>query len=413
MKHGLHMFRVLSLAVMLTVGLSACSSVPRHAPVPASFKGMAAVEGYPANIRSWGDEPSPNLDTVIAQRISLYKESNADYYAEKKAYPAMNYLAISGGGSNGSFGAGLIYGWTEKGTRPNFTIVTGVSTGALIAPFAFLGEKYDPVLREVYTTLSPENIYSGDVWTVLDGVTGGLALADSAPLSKVIERTITPKLFSEIAAEHRKGRRLYIGTSNLEAQRSVIWDIGAIANSGNPNALNLFRKIMLASAAVPGVFKPVFIDVIVGGKKYQEIHVDGGVTAQVFLYPLKTYRADHDAYAKDKIERRLYIVRNNKILPEFKPMEPGLFSVSRRSLETLTKYQGIGDLYRLYIGAQRDGIDYKLVHIPADFRDEPKVNFDPVYMGALFDLGRSIGKADDTWEDAPPGVKYIDQTHDH
>lgn len=395
-------------AILLAFTLTACGTVPPHRALPDNFKGMATITGYPANIRSWGDESGENLDTAIAARIEAYKKLyTADYERDKK-YPAMNYLAISGGGNNGAFGAGIVTGWTQARNRPPFTVVTGTSTGALIAPFAFLGPKYDATLKEVYTTLSSDKIYSGDVWTLIDGVTGGLALADNTPLLREIERTITPKLFAEIAEEHRKGRRLYIGTSNLEAQRSVIWDVGAIANSGNKDGLKLFHKIMLASAAVPGVFKPVFINVTVGGRTYQEIHVDGGVTAQVFLFPLKTRRADRDLFLENKIDRNLYIIRNNKIVPEYDPLDPGLVSVSKRSLETLIKYQGIGDLYRLYIGAQRDGIDYHLIHIPSDFREESKETFDPTYMSALYDVGYAIGRAGDMWESSPPGVEYMD-----
>lgn len=400
--------RTALVSALLALTLAACGTVPPHKALPENFKGMATVEGYPTNIRSWGDEAGENLDSVIEARIEAYKNNYADIFKEKGKYPPMNYLAISGGGNNGAFGAGIINGWTLHGDRPHFSVITGVSTGALIAPFAFIGPKYDDRLREVYTTLNSANIYSGDVFTVLDGITGGLALTDSTPLMNKIKETITPELFREIAEEHNKGRRLYIGTSNLEAQRSVIWDIGAIANSGVPGALNLFHKIMLASAAVPGVFKPVFIDVTVGGQKYQEIHVDGGVTAQVFLFPLKTHRADRDLFIKNRIERNLYIIRNNKIMPEFVPMEPGLFSVSSRSLETLIKYQGLGDLYRLYVGAQRDGINYHLVHIPPDFRESKQETFDPVYMSALFDVGYAMGRAGDLWDSAPPGVAYIE-----
>ncbi len=396
------------LATLAAFVLAACGTVPPHKALPDNFKGMATVQGFPTDIRSWGDEAGDNLDTVIEARIEAYKTNNADFFTKNGKYPPMHYLAISGGGNNGSFGAGIINGWTLHGDRPQFSVVTGVSTGALIAPFAFLGPKYDESLREVYTTLSSDNIYSGDVFTVIDGITGGLALTDNTPLLNKIRETITPTLFREIAEEHKKGRRLYIGTSNLEAQRSVVWDIGAIATSGNPGALGLFHKIMLASAAVPGVFKPVFIDVNVGGQRYQEIHVDGGVTAQVFLFPLKTHRADRDLFIQNKIERNLYIIRNSKIMPEFVPLKPGLVSVSARALETLTKYQGIGDLYRLYVGAQRDGINYHLVHIPPDFREDTKETFDPVYMSALFDVGYAMGRAGDLWDSAPPGVPYVD-----
>ena len=393
----------------ILLALTSCTNAPLHTPVPENSVSQAVVEDFKPNIRTWGDAGVQNIDTIIARRIALYQQEHAAYYRTHGAYPAMNYLALSGGGYDGAFGAGILCGWTKTGKRPEFSIVTGVSAGALIAPFAFAGPEYDDELREVYTTLNSSNIFMGDLWTVLDGITGGLALTDSSPLSKKIEEVITPELFRKIGEEHRKGRRLLIGTTNLEAQRSVIWDIGSMANSGNAKGLELFRKIMLASASIPGAFKPVFIDVTIDGKKYQEVHADGGVTAQVFLYPLQTKRADRDDFIKAQIDRNLYIIRNSKITPEYQAMNLGLVSLTQRSIETLIKNQGRGDLYRLYVGAQRDGLDYNLIYLPSDFTAEAKELFDPVYMSKLFDVGYKMGQNEQNWLNAPPGVTYMDE----
>jgi predicted acylesterase/phospholipase RssA len=173
-------------------------------------------------------------------------------------------------------------GWTAVGTRPTFKMVTGVSTGELIAPFAFLGSDYDAQLREVYTTMTPDKVFR------MRGLTAALfddAMADTGPLAEIIAKYADQKMFDAIAAEYKKGRLLMIGTTDLDAQRPVIWNIGAIAASGHPGALDLFRKILRASAAIPGAFQPVLIDVELDGKKYQELHVDGGAIAQLFLYP--------------------------------------------------------------------------------------------------------------------------------
>lgn len=398
---------VLSFCVLLTGG---CSTVPPHKTTPEALSSQAVVEGFKPGIRSWADEPVKNLGKLIERRINLYREEQADYYAEHGRYPPMDYLAISGGGYDGAFGAGILCGWTKAGTRPEFEIVTGVSTGALIAPFAFAGPEYDDELKEVYTTLKSENIFMGDLWTVLDGITGGLALTDNTPLSKKIEETITPELFAKIAEENRKGRKLLIGTTNLEAQRGVIWDIGSLANSqNNEKGLKLFHKILLASSAIPGAFKPVFIDVVANGQKFQEIHVDGGVTAQVFLYSIETTRADRDAFFKSGIERNLYIIRNSKIEPEYESIEAlGLVSISERSVATLIKNQGVGDLYRLYVGAERDGMNYHLTYLPNDFKEQSQEIFDPAYMSKLFEVGYQMGQKPESWAKAPPGVEYID-----
>jgi predicted acylesterase/phospholipase RssA len=387
--------------------LSACATPPLHTAVPESASHQASVSGFPSSIRFWADEAPSNIGAMIRERIAAYRTANQSYFQKNKTYPPLHYLAISGGAYDGAFGAGLLYGWSETGKRPYFAIVTGVSTGALIAPFVFIGPEYDSKIKELFTTTNSSNIFVGSAWSVLDGITGGLALTDNAPLARKIEEAITTEIMEKIAAEHNKGKRLFIGTTNIEAQRGVIWDIGAIANSGNPAALTLIHKVMLASSSIPGVFSPVFINVEVDGKSYSEIHADGGVTSQVFIYPLKLQRSVIDEFVHYRLDRHLYIIRNSKVTPEYKTLEPGFFALSQRSIETLTKYQGLGDLFRLYVGAQRDGVDYNLAYIPADFTAESTEVFDPEYMSKLFDVGYSLGTQPNHWMKKPPGVDYL------
>jgi len=398
------------LLILLLPLLAACAgSMLPHKSLPEGKASEAQVIGYSSNIRAWGDEAPKDIDRVVAKRIEEYSRSQTDYFKKNKKYPTMDYLALSGGANDGAFGAGVLYGWSAAGIRPQFNIVTGVSTGALIAPFAFLGSDYDDELKEAYTTMSSEKVVTGSFMTFMQGITGGLAVADNSPLAKKIKDVITQDMLDRIGEEHRKGRRLLMGTTNIEAQRSVIWDIGAIANSGNPDRLKLFHTIMLASSAVPGVVKPIFIDVTVDGQEYNEIHADGGVTTQLFLYPLQTIKGESAQFKKHGIARRLYIIRNNKAGPEYEPVVPGLFTITGRALLTLTKYNGLGDLYRLYLGATRDGIDYNLVQIPQDFKEESQELFDPKYMAKLFDVGYQMGKGGVPWEKAPPGVIYMDE----
>jgi predicted acylesterase/phospholipase RssA len=234
-----------------------------------------------------------------------------------------------------------------------------------------------------------------------------LSLTNTKPLAKKIEENFTQEILSEIAAEHWKGKRLFISTTNVEAQRGVIWDIGAIANSGNPDALKLFHQILLASASVPGIFQPVFIEVQVGDKHYNEIHYDGGVVSQVFVYPLKIQRSVIDEFLRYHLERHLYVVSNSKVTPEYKDLQPSFFTLTRRAIETLSKNHGLGAIYRLYIASVRDGIDYNLVYIPESFSAESKELFDPDYMSKLFDVGYAMGKRSETiWLKKPPGVDY-------
>ena len=193
------------------------------------------------------------------------------------------YLAISGGGDNGAFTAGLLNGWTAAGTRPEFKLVTGISTGGLIAPFAFLGPKYDATLKEFYTTISPKDVI--EPRSVIKGVLSD-AMANNAPLWKLTRKSVTEELLKEIAVEYAKGRFVMIGTADIDARRAILWDMGKIATYGGPKALDLFVSVMIASASLPAAFPPVMIDVEADGKHYQEMHVDGGVMAQVFAYPV-------------------------------------------------------------------------------------------------------------------------------
>ena len=305
---------------------------------------------------------------------------------------------MSGGGADGAFGAGILNGWTENGTRPEFEIVTGISTGALIAPFAFLGPDWDDELEEVYTTLTTDSVLILDI---LGGLTGGLALTDVAPFRQTIEQYATQEMFDLIAAEHRKGRRLFIGTTALDAARPVVWDIGAIANSGVSGALSLFHDILQASAAIPGAFPPVLIDIEIDGERYTELHVDGGVSSQIFIYPAQISTRDFDKSSNMVFERTVYAIRNTTVRPPYGGFRPRLIPILRRSISTLISYQGIGDLYRMATKANRDGTDFKLISIPESWDRVPNEPFDKEYMRELYLLGYKIGRDGGSWRNTP------------
>jgi hypothetical protein len=196
--------------------------------------------------------------------------------------PEVELLAVSGGGGDGAFGAGVLAGWSASGTRPVFNVVTGVSTGALTAPFAFLGSDWDKQLTAVYTQIRPSDVFET---RFLSAALWNDALAYTNPLARLISRYADSSMLEAIAAEYRKGRLLFIGTTDIDAGRPVIWNMGEIAASRQPGALDLFRKILLASAAIAAFFPPVLIDVEVNGRRYREMHVDGGTFTQLFLYP--------------------------------------------------------------------------------------------------------------------------------
>lgn len=314
--------------------------------------------------------------------------------------PPAYYLAISGGGDNGAFGAGLLNGWTAKGTRPEFKAVTGISTGALIAPFAFMGPKYDPVLEKVYTTISGADIFKKR--GVLKGFFGD-AMADTTPLLKLVERYADQPLLDAIAGEYAKGRLLLVGTTDLDALQPVIWNMTAIAASRDPRAPDLFRRILVASASIPGAFPPVMINVGVDGAQHQEMHVDGGTMAQVFLYPPSLRVKDVAPEAQRK--RTLFIIRNARLDPDWANVERKTLPVAARAIASLTQTQGVGDLYRIFATSQRDGIDYNLAYIPDSFNVPHRAEFDTYYMQQLFALGRQMGAAGYPWEKYPPGYE--------
>jgi len=312
-------------------------------------------------------------------------------------------------GEDGAFGAGLLVGWSDAGTRPMFDLVTGVSSGALIAPFAFLGREHDGQLREIFTKYGRKDIFTYNV----SGVIEGSALADDAPLARLIEKYVDAAFLQEIARERAKGRVLLIGTTNLDTQRPVMWDMGRIAMSNDREAIVLFRKILLASATLPGVFPPVRIQVRVGGQNYDELHVDGGVTRQVFIAPSIISSVSHDQKSgKGTAKPRLFVIRNGKIDPEWQSVHENVVSITQRSISTLIKNQGIGDLYRIYSVTRRDGIDFNLASIPADFGETSDEPFDQKYMIALFDRGYDLASRNYSWVKAPPGMELASQAHD-
>ncbi len=371
-----------------------CGTAPTRNPVPETYSDTAEIAGIP-EARYWGDAPPPWFDPDFEISADEIRGSASAWYGRPHYY-----LAISGGGSNGAFGAGLLNGWTAAGTRPEFQIVTGISTGALVAPFAFLGPKYDEVLEEIFTSYSTADLVEERSWIE---VLNSDSLADTARLRAKIAEYVTEDVMQEIAAEHRKGRLLSIGTVNLDVGRPVIWQIGVIAASGEARSLDLIRDIILASASVPGAFPPVYIEVEADGQVFDEMHVDGGAATQVYLYPLGI---DFDNIIKKlAVPERpdVYVIRNSKLAPVWKATEPRVVPVFRRSIDSLIRNQGIGDMYRMYLGAKRDNLDYNLAYIPDDFDMKTEEAFDPEYMRALYDRAYALARDGFPWSTKPPG----------
>jgi len=386
--------------VMLALALQGCTMPTRQAAVPRELTEKAGIPGMPG-VRFMAGGDMTELRRIAIESLGREQEYRAKQ-GETGPLPPAVFLAVSGGGDNGAFGAGLLNGWTAAGTRPEFKLVTGISTGALIAPFAFLGPKYDATLKEVFTTSSPKNILNprGKLAALFND-----ALADNRPLWQLTRKHVNEELLREIAAEYAKGRFLLIGTTDLDARRGIIWDMGRIASYGSPEALDLFVNIMVASAAIPGAFPPTLFDVEADGKPYQEMHVDGGAIAQVFVYPSAIHVKEEAAAAGFTRERRLYVIRNARLDPDWAHVERKTMSIAQRAIASLIHTQGIGDLYRIYTTTQRDGVDFNLAFIPPSFNAPHKEQFDTEYMRQLYDVGYAMAVKGFPWAKTPPGFE--------
>jgi hypothetical protein len=314
--------------------------------------------------------------------VRFFGDSVADFLRALPERPGP-WLILSAGGADGAFGAGVLKGWSEAGTRPDFTVVTGVSTGALMAPYAFAGRRYDEDLRATYTQIN-----AGDVFEA--GPTKE-SLVDSWPLAELIAKRVTPQLLADVAAEHRRGRRLFVQTTNLDAGRPVVWNMGAIAARGDAEALALFRKVLLASAAIPGLFPPVYIEAAANGHRFLEMHADGSASAPLLVAPA--------ALMADSDERRLpvtalYVVANTKLGPEFAVVDRSLAAIFGRAVASALKAGLALNIELAARMATRIGVPMHLAEIPADFERPSRGAFDPDYMSALFRLGERRARRD-------------------
>lgn len=358
---------------------------------------VAGVDGQ--SVRIWGDASSSEMEEYLTEHTKNAAEIDSRNGNVRSGVE--NFLVLSGGGQNGAYGAGLLNGWTKSGTRPQFRIVTGVSTGALIAPFAFLGSGYDHLLKTFYTNHSTSDIVKP---TVLSGLLGGSSVTDSKPLAKLIEIYITNKVLREIAAEYEKGRYLLIGTTNLDAGRPVIWNMGEIAQLGNSRGAALFRSVILASASIPGAFPPVLIDVNSQGKQGKEMHVDGGTTDNAILVPFQINLKKLTSHLKRQPKRRMFVLINSSLNPKWKAVKSSTFSIAGRSIDTLIKQQTISDVHRLYAFSRRNKVEFNLTGIPSDFNEQADELFDQKYMKKLFDRGFELASNGYKWIKKPPGV---------
>jgi len=387
----------LLLALACVCLLPAWKSLERAPALPPLHANEASIDGL-TGIR-YAPYQRSGIEALLKDLESSLRVMNRD-----SPGTPINYLSISGGGARGAFGAGLLNGWTRNGTRPVFNMVTGVSTGALMAPMAFLGSEYDDALRQLYTNISADNVYRKRSYaTVLfsDG------LSDTTPLYNMISAQITPELLRKVAHEYVvKNRWLLIGTTNLDTGQPIIWNMGKIAAYGTPESLELFRKVMLASASLPGFFSPVMIDAVYQGTRYQEMHVDGGVSRQVFIYPASLF---HETGAYKLLEgrkREAYLIRNDILEAEnYQTVERKTLAIANQALTQFAHSHGDGDILMAYLTARQDGFGFNMAFVTDDFAHKaPTSRFDKDYMVSLFNYAEARAEKGYPWSRVPPGL---------
>jgi hypothetical protein len=400
----------LCVAVLMSFMVTACTNLPRT-PVPVDEISVAEIPNL-KNVRVEGLYGQVNQELIQDDLVNSWSADKPDNYCAGPDDPERMHcvLVLSGGGGFGSFGAGILNGWTASGTRPDFKIVTGISTGALIAPFAFLGPDYDEPVKDAFTTIEGGSdilIFRGLIKILFSE-----SLADSKPLSELIAGFVDEEFLAKIALEHERGKRLFVGTTNMDSQRFVAWNMGAIAAHANPQALQLFRDVLLASASIPVAFPPVMIRVETPSGTFDEMHADGGTETQfffpgdVFDLPAVVQQLEAEGASARFIPGnfRVYVIRNSRFTPEPKQVQRNIGTIAGRAVSTMIQAMGQSDLHRIFAVTQARGVDFNYIEVPPDFIWQSDDEFDQSEMNRLFDIGFAMASGGNFWDKRPLGT---------
>ncbi|UFN48479.1 patatin-like phospholipase family protein [Roseomonas sp. OT10] len=375
---------------VLLAGPAACGSISRL-PDPGRVPVSRQADGF-ASFRF----NAHDRDTTLA-----FIDRTADART-RLGLGKINALALSGGGASGAYGAGLLVGWTRSGQRPVFDLVTGVSTGALTAPFAFLGSDWDARLEAAYTDGTVSGLLASNLPALVLP-----SLYSGEPLAELVARHVDMPLLRAVAQAHARGRRLMVATTNLDTQETVIWDMGAIAHSAvtasyGDECRRLFRQVLVASASIPGVFPPVIITPpSPASEPQEEMHVDGAVTAPFFLAPEALILWRPTSMAMQPGE--LYAIVNGTVGPTYATTEGAFFAILWRSYDTMSKATTRAHLNASAAFAERNGASFRYAAIP-DSLGPDSLDFRPAMLRDLFDLGVhacETGEAFRTLAEAP------------
>jgi Patatin-like phospholipase len=372
----------MTIAVILMSGrLSGCITLPR-ASFTADQQAAASPAGF-SHIRYNEDDPA--LADML--RATLKPDDQGD----------VNTLAISGGGANGAYGAGLLYGWGKAGTRPQFQLITGISAGAMAAPLAFAGSKWDEQLRQTYLTGRTRNLLQSR--GLLSLLTPGLY--SKAPLEDLVRAWVTDDLLRAIAAEHAKGRRLLVATTDLDTGQLVVWDMGAIATHPGPDARNLFVQVLVASASVPGVFAPTMIKVQSAGRDFEEMHVDGQADAAFFAIPQAMLLARRPA--DERRPHHVFVIVNGQLNTAFAVTPVATMPILGRTVEAATKASIRSALITTLEFCRHNGCDLSVSTVPGTLKDDA-LDFTDAHVQVLFSAGESAAESGHAWTTAAPAI---------
>lgn len=366
---------LLSTTLALQLGLTACGSLPRDE----------------SNLRLAPQQVSATMEPRIRASDEVALRALTQEFTEGLTSRNLReVLAISGGGANGAYGAGIVAGWTQRGDRPQFEMVTGVSTGALTAPFAFLGPEWDDELVAAYTDGQASHLLRRRPWTLLEGP----SLFSARGLRDLVDRFVTPEMIAAIADEYAQGRRLLVVTTNLDSGDSVIWDMGGLAAQG-PDAIDLFKDVLVASSSIPGVFAPVLIPAIgPTGEVILEMHADGGVNTPFLAVPegALLWTAPEQLTSNASI----YVIVNGQLGRRPGASNGHLLDILARSYDSLSRATARQALIATGAFAARNHFDLRYTSIP-DNASISSLNFAQPSMAALFEFGRASIQSDTFW----------------
>ena len=395
-----------ALAVLLVAGVVGCSAfrMPERKCAPPNLEYRGTATDTTAVTAQYAD---PAIFEQLTANLVPPEDKDKPPRPGNKRY---EILAVSGGGKYGAYPAGVVCGWTCRGTRPKFDVATGVSTGAYVAVFGFLGPKYDAALKRLYTETTTDDILKKYPLRKLPFTR---SFASSEPLRKTIEDFTTDETIADLAAAHAEDRHCYIGTTNLDTRRLCVWDVTAIAAGNRPDKKKLLVDIFLATASVPGQFPPVTFDVVVNGQTYTELHVDGGVTSEIFVR-LALLNVPEDQLRNSKrplAGSNIHSLVAGKLYADPDCIKPRVFgSILGTSVGSLVYAMTQNDLLRINYLCLITGMKARFTAVPRDFEDDgDALNFEPKSLAKLFNAGYKVGQTDEGWRVRAPGTEPEEQ----